>query len=280
MFLNTALNIEDFVNSKEYHAISTSLSEPRKRKPFENVVLAFDNDGKPLFTSGNMVVLSGALFILSKMFNLNYPIYPTTINTDLGVYGSETPLGTPGLRREDIVTGFNVGIGGATMTFGQVTSVRYRDKNVANMIPFRLVPTTDDLTPAEKAKYTLRRTEGQNYAYYIKKFETTPIIKCEFEDGTSVAANVHTLTDSRVINTYVEILMKVSKDDCREYFESINGNISECRINSIGLVHGYYENVAEGQELKGIRNITKFNTNNEGLENYEKEINIVYKIFV
>lgn len=274
------LNISEFVNSREYHKM-TKMMKIKQRKPFENDVIALDNSGKILFTNDNMVILSGALFIISKMFNLNYPIYPTTINTDLGVNGSESPLGTTGLRREDIVNGFNVGISGATLTFGQVNPVKYRDKNVSTMIPLRIVPTTADLIPTERAKYALKRTEGSNYAYYIKKFENTPIVKCEFEDGTNVPANVHTLTDERVINTYVEILMKISKDDCREYFEILNGDISVCRINSIGLVHGYYEDIGGGAlDLKGIRNITKFNTNNESLENYEKEINIVYKIFI
>jgi hypothetical protein len=275
------LSIEEFVNSKDYYKITKSMITTKQRKPFDNDVIAFDNSGKPLFTNKNMVILSGALFILSKMFNLNYPILPSTINTDLGVNGTETATGVTGIRREDIVSGFNIGIGGSTLTFGQVTPVQYRDKNVSTMIPFRFVPTAADLVIADQAKYALKRTEGLYYAYYIKKFESTPTLKCEFEDGTNVAANVHTLTDERIINTYVEILMKVSKDDCREYFENLNGNISQCLINSIGLVHGYYEDIGGGiLDLKGIRNITKFNTNNEALDNYEKEINIVYKVFV
>lgn len=273
------LKIDEFVNSKEYHQIVKS-SGITQRKPFDNDVLAVDNSGNPLFTCKNTVILSGALFITSKMFNLNYPIYPTTVNTDLNVNASENPSGLNGLRRDDIVTGFNIGIGGSTMTFGDVKVVRYRDKNVDTMIPFRLVPTSSDLTLDEASKYMMKRSEDTNYAYYIKNFENNPILKCEFEDGTGVPANIHTLSDNRVINTYVEILLKISKDDCREYFENINGDISQCRINSIGLVHGYYEGTGGNTVLKGCRNITKINVNNESLDNYEKEINIIYKIFI
>lgn len=80
--------------------------------------------------------------------------------------------------------GFNSGLGGATGPAGSIplnTAVEHlaTDSGIFNMIPFALVPVSNDLPTAEKAKYRIRVTMdigGTLYAaYYLRVLDIDSI---------------------------------------------------------------------------------------------------------
>lgn len=253
------------------------------KKPKFHTEVTFKNElGETLFTTHNELVLSGGLFLFEKIGNTNAPINIQTANIDLGILPTEVDPGFKGPRREAGIFGFVLGLGGCTDVFDTVKPVKYKERKVEAMIPFRKVPKTKDLTSAERNKYFMRKENNGYYDYYIKRFEAEPVIKAEFDEPgfPAVPPNVDEMPDDKVINTYIQFTLKVTRDDMREYFKVAGGGLNKARINSLGLVYGYPDTSLGYNEYKGVRLFSKLNMNNEPLDNETKELNIVYKIYI
>lgn len=293
------LEFQDTLSAdKQEKIITDGTSKPRRRGPvFETDIEIYEKDlsksvlGEDLFTNEygvlkqkttNELVLPGALFVAEKLINSASPIKPRTINQDLGVSTVESDPGFTGKRRENVICLFGVGTGGAGTNFDTVVPVKYSERILQGMIPMRRVPTSTDLSSAERNKYFLRKTNGGFYEYFLKKFEIDPTIHCVYDEAgnPSVPPNFDEVNPGKIINTYMQFNIKISKDDVREYFKTAGGGISKARINTLGLFIGYPVSEHGRTEYKGVQLFSKLNFNNEPLDNESKELNIIYKIYI
>ena len=237
--------------------------------------------GEKLWETENQIVLGGALFILEKVFNAESPIFVDYLNNIMGINNMD-PVDEI-YPKDTCVCLFGVGIGGCGDAYTSVADVKYYEREIFDMIPFRI--TDDEFTGADIDKYWLKRHEDDGkISYFLKSFESPAEIKVlwkdgeEGEDGSEVDTGVHNTERTEPIETFVELILKVNKKDCREYFE-INGNIEAARINSIGLFSGIPSVNEYGEkDYKQVKLFSKLNIPNEMLV-LSKDVTIVYRIF-
>lgn len=275
--------LEDKINTKDSKEEVLASKIRRKRGPvFYTEIDCYNELGEKLFSEHNEMVLPGAIFLAEKLCNVDAPIKAKTINTDLGVAVTESNPGFAGRRREAAICLFGVGTGGSGNNFNTVIPVDFNERTLKGFIPIRRVETGKDLSTAEKAKYCMKKTNNGYYEYYLKKFEIEPTIKVEYDEpgNPSVPPNFDEASSSKVINTYMQFNIKVSKYDVREYFKTVGGGISNARVNTLGLFIGYPETTGGVTEYKGVQLFSKLNFNNEPLDNESKELNIIYKIYI
>lgn len=183
-----------------------------------------------------------------------------------------------------------IGIDGCGTESSQVYPVDYR-KWLApeNMIPFRYQLGSNDISDELRETYFGRTSINNNeyIAYYFKRFETNSSLIQQFIDGTPVDKNIYTTNKSDAAETYVELNLKITKEDVRDYFKATVG-IDEARINTISLCSAYpvVELTGSGSGtkpyiyFKDIRPLTKLNIPNEQLIDVTKGIEIIYHIYM
>ena len=234
-----------------------------------------------LFETENQIVLGGALFILEKIFNVPSPITVDYLNNIMGI-AAENPIEEK-YPKNTAVCLFGVGIGGCGDSSLSVVDVNFYEREIFDMVPFRV--TDDELNDEDKEKYWFKRKENDGrMSYFLKKFEQSPTIKVlwkdgdEDEDGSEVSSGVHDTARTEPIETFAEMILKITKRDVREYFE-INGDIETARINSIGLFTGIKQTLSDGTEdYKQVKLFSKLNIPNEMLVN-NKDMTIIYRIY-
>ena len=243
-------------------------------------VWGVDEFGQKLFEEENQVVLGGSLFTLQKVWGVNSPLNIETLNSIMNVATSGDSV--PDLKNTFVCL-FGVGYGGAGDTAKSVKDVKYYEREIFDMVPLR-VPE-GELTEQEKLQYFFKTTlsTGRN-AYYLKRFEQTPEISVlwkdgiDDEDGTAVEEGVHTTQRTEAIETFVEMHLKITKKDIREFFD-MNGDIDEARFNSIGLFTGVLCDLGNGEyDFKEVRLFSKLNIPNEYLT-LRKDIDIYYRVY-
>lgn len=163
------------------------------------------------------------------------------------------------------------------------------------MIPFRY--TKGELTEAEQTAYHGIKTLSNGYTgYYLKSFESEPMIRNYYK--TSDDSEYYDEADNTVwssntaahIDTFTEIVLKVSAADTKEFAE-INGVTDSNIINTFALYTGIYDpedlditNPITGASVtypKDYRNITlfsKFTIQNEPLQ-LNKDLDIIYRVY-
>ncbi|MGL5328771.1 MAG: hypothetical protein ACRDD7_05850, partial [Peptostreptococcaceae bacterium] len=126
-------------------------------------------------------------------------------------------------------------------------------------------------------------TDGKT-SYFLKSFENKPTIKVlwkdgeEGEDGSEVQSGVHNTTRTEPIETFIEMVLRITKKDVREYFE-INGDIESARVNSVGLFTGILTDMPDGtKDYKQVKLFSKLNIPNEMLV-LSKDMTLVYRIY-
>lgn len=272
---NDVLQIVDGINEIERYEKRSG----HKGARVYTELTAVNELGEVLWEDHNELLLSGGLFTLQKISGLNAPINIQTMNTDLGILASESNPGYTGPRREDTIFGFAIGTSGCGDVFDTVNPVKYKERTITSLVPFRKVEKTADLSSSEKQKYFMKKANGNYLDYYIKKFESAGVIKAEYDEPGSPAVppNADETAGDRVINTYVQYTLKISNEDVREFFKISGGGLRKARINTVALVHGYLDGSGE---YKGVRCFSKINFNNEPFDNETKELTIIYKIFI
>ena len=241
--------------------------------------------GEVVFETENMIVLGGSIFTLEKVFGVSSPLSIAYLNDIMGIANTGTPINT---KANDFVCLFGVGTGGAGESITDVKDVKYYEREIIDMIPFR--QTTNELSLDEVNKYWFRKTVDvggvEKTAYYLKKFETEPEIHVLWrdaegdEDGSEVGNNVHLTPESNTtpIETFIEMTLKINKKDCREFFDDL-GNVEVSRINSIALFSGVKGTLEDGTEdYKMVQMFSKLNINNEVLA-LSKDLTIAYRIY-
>lgn len=267
--------------------------------------------GTVLFEKENMVVLGGSIFILEKLFGdrIKDGVTPVSVpkiesflpdpykNAYTGTtYVEDGYSYTSNLIESNIVCLFGVGIGGSGESINDVKDVHYYDASINEMIPIREVTNDSDLTADEHEKYWVRcAPDGLDFKrFYLKSFENIGIYSkwrdsVEEAEGTTVdIASVHTTTNTNTpIETYVEITIRINRDDVREYFEH-NANTEVSRVNSIALFSATKRELADPVTIQGndtrnyeyddVKMFSKLNIGNEILS-LPKDLTILYRIF-
>lgn len=242
--------------------------------------------GEVVFSRENMVPLGGVQYVMERLFEVLGPIGVGYLNSANAMgYGSQQD--TKAGSGQVYPTGhkvclFGVGIGGAANNSTSAYDVRYNETNLANPVPFKF---TDLLSGTDIGKYYGKKQMSAGgmtkNAYYLKAFDSDPTIKhlwkdgVDYEDGSEVDSNVFSSTRTDGIQTFTEILMTITKDDLKEWFDA-NGNIEEMRINELALFSGYYNET--DMDYEKIMMFSKLNIPTEPLS-VSKDLNIIYRVF-
>lgn len=228
----------------------------------------------------NKVLISGAAFTAAKHFNIKPKALTTTYNTVLNLENSvyENYDGE-GIRKEEQIFLFAIGIGGCGQENSQVFEVDYTKWiSPENLVPFRYQLKTDDLGAHMRTKYFGRKEIGDRIAYYFKGFENPPEFKQQFIDGTPIDENIYINNRIEEAESYVELKLQVTKDDARDFFKATTG-IADARINTISLLTAWAKEIDGYTYYQDIRPLTKLNFPNESLIDLSKGIDITYDIF-
>lgn len=233
-----------------------------------------------LFRGKNKVLVGGSAFTAAKHFNITPTVMTPTYNTILGLENSvNEPYAGNGIRKEEQVFLFAVGTDGCGDENSQVYNVDYT-KWIApeNLVPFRYQLDTNDLGVYMRDKYFGRKTIGNRIAYYFKAFDSKPVFKQQYIDGTPIDENIYLSNRLEEVESFVEINLKITKDDCRDFFVATTG-INEARINSISLLTAWQKEIDGNIYYQDIRPLTKLHFPNESLIDTSKGLDIVYHIY-
>ena len=279
----------------------------------------------------NKTVIAGSAITAMKLFNLDRNVLDATPTYDKSIgstgalsYGTNvevisaadgttyptaviknsegTIIGSIHDETQRIITGFCVGQGGAGLDISDVFEVKYCDRIAPDdLIPFRYPLQPEDHVDEDmyKGKKSITLSDGQlRNAYYFKAFSNTPNLVQNY------TSNVGTFTDavtaSNVYNdkasadkaqTYIEIHLKITKEDCREFFIAHTG-LENAKINQISLVSAWSKTVEvakpdrngkvvtkQYEYLQDIRPFSLLNIPNEILSDLEKSISIIYTLY-
>lgn len=284
--------------------------------------------GKPLFRESNKVVTGGSLFTASKFFDIDPPTLPPydgddpektggsllrIINAD-GNYGQYTKPTDKSelsqLRQSERVWLFGVGVGGTGSDASQILDVAYNSRiEPNNLIPFRCINKSgisgiQSAGDTELSKYhgigyrTLSAAStgasAEYYCYYFKEFDNDPIISLRNISGTSgVDLSSEDLKgfysiDKANIETMVELNFKITKDECREFFDAAN-IVEDKSLSSIMLVSSFRRTATIVDPITGgmktteiyenFQPVTKLNISKENMSDETKGLDIIYHIY-
>lgn len=255
------------------------------------VIYKSRRNGKVVFTrtiDTNDLLVTGAVFLSEKVNNIRSSFLTTPIDYSLGVHKIEEIDRSSATVAKEHIVGFCVGDGGCGDTYNTVHKVHRTDLTVPGMVPFRVVPLSNDLQEATRRRYFLRVVKGDFIYYYGKKFTIDREINVQYEDGTIVPVDVNLIGDSnkKYIKTFTKFTGTVDEFDIREYHKVKYGSTIRSLVNSVGLITGYTGKAADAVE-KGIsldeiyngRMMTTLNTENSELKDSEATITYIYKLF-
>jgi len=151
-------------------------------------------------------------------------------------------------------TYFCIGNGGVNVEFPlAMAEPRNYETRLYGMVPFRCVPIANDLSPAERSVYRMRRLEiinGASYfTYYLKKFNPglLNLVKSDNTDYTPVFADSNAIPPSSSgssgsltalsIHSFYEFNLDIEALEFKEYYKAINnGTLTNARLTEFGLV--------------------------------------------
>lgn len=260
----------DFNKSKDVGKIITG----------SRVLIYSEGTDELLFDGSNKVIISGSGFTASKHFNIAQPVDLPTYNSVLTLDNSVVEAGH---FAEEIVCLFAVGNGleNCGTEASQIKDVDYTKWILPDsLVPFRYVLDSADLTPEMRAKYFGRKAIPANnrIAYYFKAFESTPEIKMQRIDSTPIDNTIFTSTNTMEAQTFVELKLKVTKEDCREWFAA-RTSINDAQINTLSLLTAWKKTIDGNVYYQNIRPLTKLNISNETLIDLTKGLDIIYQIY-
>lgn len=249
------------------------------------VIYTSNANGKVLFTRRNVLrndlLTTGSVYISEKLNGFRSRFTATPIDIELGIHSPDDVDTSSATIPQEIVCGIMVGNGGAGDTYNTVNKVRRSNRMVPGVVPFRVVPVTNDLNPTERAKYILRQQRGEYVYYYGKRFDTDPIMTIAYEDGTVVPTNVGDTDNNKFIKVYTTYRATVSQKDIREYFKITQGSTMRSLVNSVGLITGYPGmSVDSNPEFFNVRGMTTLNMENQELKDSESTITFIYRVFI
>ena len=277
--------------------------------------------GCPFTKSKNMVPIGGVEYVFEKIFGVAGTQFEVpTLYTEAGIGkpNSLPPAETyripdteKGLmqtknivyRHGHLVQLFGIGITGTAENDITVYPVDYREKSITlsrvtkdglslkgTMVPFRY--TAEQLSSVERQRYFGKKAEDDgNTAYYLKRFESDPVIKHvwvtgeDYEDGDERLVSSSEVWDNTVgtntVESFTEIILKVSKKDVKEWFVNLEQE-DRTRINTIALFNGRFvkndDDPTDYGDYEDVRLFSKLNIPVEFLS-LSKDLNIIYRIY-
>lgn len=238
-----------------------------------------------VFHKTNKIIIPGAEFTARKHFQLTGEPVTPTYNSKLNL--EHTVVHTAN-DPDSFTWLFAVGTDGCGTENSQVFDVDYKKWIMTDaLVPFRYPLSTNDIGSALRANYFGRKTIGDRIAYYFKAFDTSPTIVMQYLDGTPIDATIYDSSKTDEAETYVELRLKTTMDDCREFFVATS-SINDARINTISLLTAWPKTISETPEggtatnytyYQDIRPLTKLNIPNEALIDLTKGLDIVYHIY-
>lgn len=233
--------------------------------------------GETIFTKGNKIIIHGSSYTAQKHFP-DLPLSNSTItyNEALGL-DRNNPINN--INEERIVL-FSAGTDGCGVDAHQVRHVEYADWcDPSSLIPFRYLNASND--EANRDIYFGRKNDISTgmISYYFKIFDTEPQWTQRYiADGAPLENNIYDSTRKDEIESFVELKLKISTEDCREYFEETTG-INNAKINTISLLTAIPEVVDGTTYYQDIRPLTKINFPNQTLSELNKGLDIIYHIY-
>ena len=237
--------------------------------------------GEIVFKGKNRTMISGSEFMAYHTFRLNgfaftTPTYNTQIGLDHTVSGTQNSLGA-----NYVTQVFCVGTSGCN----RESAIWYPVSNKkwiapTELVPFRYVPFNNDLTNLQREIYFGRKTISnvQHYAYYFKKFDSNPVYKKQYEDGTPWNAGIFKDNSAANAQMSVTTTMTITKDDCRDYFIETTG-INDGRFNCLSLCLSWTDVFNGFTYYQDIRPLTRINFPNKFLNDLTCEWLITYHIY-
>lgn len=235
-----------------------------------------------VFDDENIVPIGGVQYVMEMLSGVKGPLVIPTLNdvAQIGAQGSTiTPSKDMPYPYGQCVCLFGVGVGGAAENNITKLEDKYNEYILPDMIPFRF--TNEDLSDTDKLKYFGMKDIDDSVAYYLKRFDTDPIIRHTFkngkegEDGSEVDSSYFTTGSETGVQSFTEYCLTISKKDVREWF-AYNGNIEESRVNSIGLFTAVYD--GDLRDYANIQLFSKLNIPTEPLS-LTKDMNIIYRVY-
>ena len=316
--------LKDFNRPNDEYSIGKNgILIPNHQRVNSKVNIYNDVTGELIFEGHNKTVIAGSALTAMKLFNLNHnaldatPTYDTIMELENGnIDGKKYPnavikdkksgeiIGEKenGDETQRKIIGFCVGQGGAGLDISDVFDVEYCSWiTPENLIPFRYpLQNADNVDETMyKGRKALTLGDGSNRnAYYFKAFSNTPNLIQNyvstigtFSDSVSASTVYNSSTSADKAQSYVELHLKITKDDCREFFITHKG-IENAKINQISLVSAWTKEVevtkldslgnmrTETYEyFQDIRPFSIINIPNEIISNHEKSLSIVYSLF-
>lgn len=277
------LYLHDGPNVKDYSSINI-LRHPKNKNRRgwgdTEIEIRIPGTDEVIWRGHNKVILPGAGFLARAMFDIpNYEEITPSYNTALGL--ENTVYETPDSLHKTFL--FCVGTDGCGREMSQVFDVDYGKWCAPeNLVPFRYELYSEDLDITLREVYFGRKEIGDRIAYYFKAFESEPVFYQQYVDGTPIDSNVYTSNKTEEIESYVELRLAVTKEDCRDYFIQTTG-INDARINTISLCTAWRKTFEEnGQNIiymQDVRPITKLNYSSEPLIDLSKGLDIIYHVY-
>ena len=303
----------------EYKITDDDLLIPSSNRIDSLVSVYNDITGELIFENRNKTLIAGSAITAMKLFNLNHncldatPTYDTVMNLDNGANGKTYPTIEIKDGNNNVVAslqdetqrkiiGFCVGQGGAGLDISDVFDVEYCSWiTPENMVPFRYpLQNADNVDEVMyKGRKALSLADGSNRnAYYFKAFSNTPKLVQNyvstigtFSDNVSAGGVYKNVASADKAQSYVELHLKITKDDCREFFITHKG-IENAKINQISLVTAWTKSVdvtkldmlgnmktGTYEYFQDIRPFSCINFPNEIISNHEKSLSIIYTLF-
>jgi hypothetical protein len=266
----------------------------------------------PEFSESNMVPIGGCQYAMEQLFGVQGTqiTVPTMYdNNGIGLANSlaptetyDTPKGARNIiyRYGHFVQLFGIGITGTAENDITVHPVDYRENDITlnrvttdgltltgTMLPFRY--TAETLSKLERAQYFGKKTfDDGKTGYYLKRFETDPVIKHIWKTGTDV--DEETLVSSEdvwqnnvglnAVESFTECVLKVTKTDVKEWFIDLEQE-DRTRLNTIALFNGQYYKENETDEFGDYRDVRLFSKLNIPTEylTLSKDLNIIYRVY-
>lgn len=243
----------------------------------------------------NKVIIPGSGFIARKLFDITGEEITPSYNEAFGAAmytpevdsipeDSEYDVKTLATKDNQKVLLYCVGIDGCGSENSQVYPVDYRKwLQPVDMVPFRYQVASNDLSKELRETYfgrtEIHASNGDYVAYYFKRFEGMPTLVQQYIDGTPVDSTIYTSPKIHSVETYVELNLKITKEDIRDFFMATVG-IDEARINTVSLCSAYPVEENGFIYFKDIRPMTKLNIPNEQLIDVTKGIEIIYHVYM
>lgn len=228
----------------------------------------------------NMTVLSGRISVLEKAFGIVPDSTQRLLVSDMipvpsgngaasgnadvtsmdedptyaSLHESNTVFGNGGKNFQDSVRYFCIGNGGENPnTPYAILDVHDWETRLYNMVPFRCVPISADLSVEERKNYRLKKVieiDGNRYyAYYAKVFDPGRIISQK--SGTDYHPNVEDSSpyigngeghpmNGHTSEVYVTFDLEITATEFKEFYRLLNSDsLTGARLTELGLISGY-----------------------------------------